>query len=126
VLHLYIFYSKLEKNFNDTLALELEGWTAPNETSVKKTEWRNHNEVGKGRRTEAGDSAGGGNGGGGDNDGPVEVAGFNNDCNWFTKVMKWRNEAAEVGTEAVAIPGKDEIQNMGLLQFNEKNIISVS
>jgi hypothetical protein len=76
VLRLYIFYSKLEKHFKDTLSSELEDWTAPAEISVKNTEWQSNNRVRKRRRTEAADSASGGNGGGGDNDGPVEADGF--------------------------------------------------
>jgi hypothetical protein len=38
-----------------------------------------------------------------DNDGTVDVDGFDNDCNWFTKIVKWRNEAAVGGKQAVAI-----------------------
>jgi hypothetical protein len=108
VLHLYIFYSKLEKHLKDILALELEDWTAPDEISVKNTEWRNYDRLKKRRRTEAGDGAGDNDGhmdanGFYNNDGTVDVDGFDNDCNWFTKVVKWRNEAAVGGKQAVAI-----------------------
>lgn len=96
VLHIYIFYSKLEKHFKDTLTLELEDWTAPDEISVKKTEWRSRGR--KRRRTEAvdtWDSAGGGDNddsvevdGFDYNDGPVDADGFDDACNWFTKITK--------------------------------------
>jgi hypothetical protein len=104
VLHLYIFYSRLEKLFKNTLTLELENWTAPDEISIKNTEWRSHDKGRKRRRTEASsDSVDENNDGGSDNSGPVEADGFYDtgedgcvdgdgfdNCNWFTKVTQWR------------------------------------
>lgn len=127
MLHLYIFYSKLEKHLKDTLTLELEAWTVPDEISIKNTQWRSSNKVTgrKRRRSEAGGSVGGSNGSGGNNNGPVEADGFDNNDgpvdsdadgfdNWFTKVSKWRDESAKDGTGAVAIQGIDKIPTIGL------------
>lgn len=45
LLRCYIFYSRLEKHFKDPLTLELENWTAPDEISIKNTEWRSQSRV---------------------------------------------------------------------------------
>lgn len=78
----------------NTLTLELEAWTVPDEISIKNTEWRSSNKVRKRRRSEAGDSAGGGNGSGANNNGPVDSDADGID-NWFTKVSEWRDESAK-------------------------------
>ena len=92
MIHLYIFFSKLEKYFQDTFVEELWQWNFPTEVTINTFRWRSPNCVRKRRRSEAQGSTGSGNRGQGGNDGPMEADGFNND--WFMEVMAWRNEVA--------------------------------
>jgi hypothetical protein len=98
-IRLYIFYSRLEKYFQDTLTSELQEWNAPDAVTVRNLMW--HSSARKRRRTEAGGSSC--NGGIGDNDGPMGADGFDNDR--LMEVMKWRNEVIEEGREARTISG---------------------
>jgi hypothetical protein len=111
VIHLYIFCSKLEKYFGDTTILELEQWTAPSETTVKKVQWRSSNQSRKRRRTEAEDSIGDDNGSRGGNGGTANVDGLEVVYDdWSTQIMKWRDEASEGAKEARAISGKGDFR----------------
>jgi hypothetical protein len=103
VIHLYIFFSKLERNLQDTFALEFKEWTAPDEISIKNVSWRSPDQTRKRRRTDAGDSAGDGN------DDPADVGGLRDDSGWVGEGVQWRNRAVESGKEAMVISGEGEI-----------------
>ena len=97
MIHLYIFCSRLEKHFQDTLVSELENWNVPEESSLKKTMWRSCRAVRKRRRTDAGNTTGSGNGEKGDNGEPMNADEFNDDFNWFMKVLEWRKKCQKEG-----------------------------
>jgi len=99
VIHLFLFCSKLERDFQGTLALELETWNTPTETTLQSRKWRSPDRSSrKRRRTEAGESDGGSNRGRGGGDiGPAEADGFDGDC--YMDIMKWRDEVVKDGRE---------------------------
>ncbi|KAF8335578.1 hypothetical protein F5887DRAFT_891839, partial [Amanita rubescens] len=99
VIRLYVFCSKLEKHFQDTLALELKTWNIPTETTLQSRKWRSPDHIRKRRRTEAGESCNGSI-----NDGPVEA-----DDDRYMNVMKWRDEVVKDGNEGRDVSEEDNL-----------------
>jgi hypothetical protein len=109
VIRLYVFCSKLERDFQSTLALELKTWKTPTETSRK---WRSPDHT----TTEAGESGDGSNRGrGGGNIGPEEADGFDGDR--YMDIMKWRNEVVKDGKEGRVVSDEDNILDVAWLRF---------
>ncbi len=105
MIRLYVFCSKLERQFRGTLALELRTWNTPTEITLQSRKWRSLDHIRKRRRTEAGESVNGSNGGG--NNGPAEADGFDGD--WYTNIMKWRDEVVKDGKEGRVVSDENNI-----------------
>ena len=101
LVHLYVFFSKLEKHFRDTFVVEFATWKAPTETAIRDPHWRSPDYSRKLRRTDAGEGGSAGNSGGprgaGGNGGPVDADGFDGDP--YMDIIKWRDEVVEGGKE---------------------------
>ena len=95
MIRLYVFCSRLERDFQGTLALELKTWNTPTETTLQKRKWRSLDDYSrKRRRTEAGESSSGSSRGGGTID-------------RYMDIMQWRDEVAEDGREGRLVSDED-------------------
>ena len=150
VVRLYVLCSKLERHFQDTLALELKTWNTPTEVKLQSRMWRSpdysrkrrltgtggnsngsnggrggSNHIGKRRRTGTRESSNGSNGGReGSNNGPVEADGFDGDP--YMNVMKWRDEVVKDEKEGSVVSDEDDIVNAARLQFEGGAIAPLS
>ena len=88
----------MEKDFQGTLAPELETWNTPTETAIWGHQWRSPDHSRKRRRTDAGEGSSAGNrGGAGGNGGLGDADGFDGDQ--YMEIIKWRDEVVEGGKE---------------------------
>ncbi|KAF8345161.1 hypothetical protein F5887DRAFT_1198087 [Amanita rubescens] len=125
VIRLYVFCSKLERELQGTLALELKTWNTPTETTLQSHKWRSPDHSRKRRRTEAGGSSNGSNRGrGGGNIGPEEADGFDGDQ--YMDIMKWRDEVVKDGKEGRVVSDEDNILDAAWLQFEGRAIAPLS
>ena len=84
MIRLYVFYSKLEKHLQSTLAFELDTWNLTTDMAMLQShKWCSPDHTRKHHRTEAGESVNGSSRGReGGNNGPLEALeanGFNDD-----------------------------------------------
>jgi hypothetical protein len=148
LIHLYVFFSKLERDSRGTLTSELRTWELPTETSIKGNKWRSADHSRKRPRTDAWESGNvgnrggaGGNGGVVDADGfdggPVDADGFDGgpvdadgidsgpeDADGFKgdqymDIIEWRDEVVKGGKEA-------SVQDAPWLQFEGRAIAPLS
>lgn len=87
MIRLYVFCSKLERDIQGTLALELKTWSMPAETTLQSHIWRSPDYSRKRRRTETWESGNGSNGG----------RGGGNIDDQYMDIMKWRDEVVKDG-----------------------------
>lgn len=127
MIRLYVFCSKIERHFRDSITLELETWNTPTEVALQSRTWRSPDHARKRRRTETKDNGNGSNGGGGgSNNGPVEADGF--DGNWYMNITKWRDEVFKDGKECRVVSDEDNILDAtsGWLQSGGRAIAPLS
>ena len=133
MIRLYVFCSKLERDLQATLALELVTWNNPTEATVQVHRWRSPDHSRKRRRTEAGEGDNAGNKGGTDshggvvdgdgfNDGPEDGDGFDGDQ--YMDMIKWRDEVVKGGTEGRVVSDEDNVLDAPWLQFEGRVIIT--
>lgn len=120
LVHLYVFFSKLERDFQGSLALELETWSIPMETAIWGHQWRSPEHSRKHCWTDAGEGGNAGNRGGAGNGGLVDVDGFNGgpedvdgfDGDQYMDIMNWRDEVVKDGKADRVVYDEDNILGM--------------
>ena len=124
MIRLYVFCSKLERDLQGTLALELETWNNPTEATVQVHRWRSPDHSRKRRRTEAGEGGNAGNfkGGAGSRGGIVDVDGFDGDQ--YMNIIKWRDEVVKGGMEGRVVADEDIVLDAPQLQFERRVIVT--
>jgi hypothetical protein len=122
VIRLYVFCSRMERNFQVTLASELEAWNAPSEAILLSRKWRGPDHSRKRPRTEAGESGNGGKRGrGGGSNVPQDADGFDGDQ--YMDIMKWRDEVVK---EVRVVADEDNVLDAGWLQSEGRVIAPLS
>ena len=131
MIRLYVFCSKLEKDLQGTLALELETWNNPNETTVQAHRWRSPDHSRKRRRTEAGEDSNAGNfkSAAGSHGGVVDADGFDDgpdgfDGDQYMDIIKWRDEVVKGGREGRVVSDEDIVLDAPQLQFEGRVIVT--
>ena len=120
-----MFFSKLEKDLQDTVILEFKTWNAPTEAAIRDHHWRSPDHSRKRRRTDAGERGSAGNSGGaGGNGGPVDADGFDGDP--YIDIIKWHDEVVEGGKEGRVVANEGNLLDAPLLQFKGTVIATLS
>ena len=122
MIRLYVFCSKLERDLQGTLALELETWNNPTEATVQVHRWRSPDHCRKRRRTEAGEGGNAGNKGGAGSHGPEDADGFDGDQ--YMDIIKWRDEVVKGTMEGRVVADEDIVLDAPQLQFEGRVIVT--
>ena len=144
MVRLYVLCSKLERHFQDTLALELKTWNTPTEVKLQSRMWRSPDYSRKRRLTETGGNINESNGGRRSSNhmesvvgqepgkavmGATEVEKAVIMVPWKrmdSYVTKWRDKVVKDEKEGSVVSDEDGIVNAARLQFEGGAIAPLS